>query len=373
MPMMESDSNSIKYWKRSAVTSAMLAFLFLMYSVVNLLIGGTIAHFPSSGNDFELMVYLAIFPVYSVFALVPFVLYLVFGILAIRGNKIGVIGALILSIIFAIGNFVFSGVGIALEPKVFAFFIFFLPFVLLPLFNIYYSLKAIRREVNGTLMSIYRFLACALQQSLGVFVITPWIWFTPPALPAIVSSLLFIRAGEHLFNKEEGMVSKKRIYITNVLSLLIIIVSVWIFMWSPTFSKDTRSLSSIYSSFVLPIIVSSVIVSSCFVAFVPKQLGGGGIDTLYQSTALRRNEESYRVVQQQNSTRALWHERAGGLRKTGEDASGELLLRHEDVSRRRPIIGRPRLEEGGFLYCRYCGRAIPGDSVFCQYCGRRLR
>jgi hypothetical protein len=372
MPMMESDSNSIKYWKRSAVTSATLAFLFLMYSAVNLLIGGTIARFPSSGNDFELMVYLAIFPVYSVFALVPFVLYLVFGILAIRSNKIGVIGALILSIIFAIGNFVFSGVGIALEPKVFTFFIFFLPFVLLPLFNIYYSLKAIRREVNGPLMSIYRFLACALQQSLGVFVIIPWVWFTPPALPALVSSLLFIKASEHLFNKEEGMVSKKRIYITNVLSLLIIIVSVWIFMWSPTFSKDTRSLSLIYSSFVLPIIVPSVIVSSFFVAFVPKQLGGG-IDTLYQNTVLRKNEETYHVVQQQNSTRALWHERAGSLRKTGEDASGDLLLRHESVSRRRPIIGRPRPEEGGFLYCRYCGRLIPEDSVFCQYCGRRLR
>lgn len=334
--------------------------------------------FPLSGINFDLRV-IGIFMTQSVIALVLFVLYLAFGILAVRGNKIGVIGALILSIIATIGNFAFSGIlGLALGiAGIFLLLIFSLPIILLPLFNIYYSLKAIRRDINSKLMSFYRFLACSLQQSIGIFVIMPWIWFVPLAIPALLlSAILLIRAGEHLFNKEEDMISKKRIYITNVLSLLLIIVSLWIPTWIPAFSEEVRSyaLASAltYSSFALPIIVSSVIASSCFVAFIPKQLGEG-IDASYQSTVLRGDETLHHVAQQQTSTRTLWHPRTEGPRKMEEGGSLGLPLRHEDVSRRRPIIGQPRLEEGGLLYCRYCGRLIPEDSVFCQYCGRRLR
>jgi predicted nucleic acid-binding Zn ribbon protein len=361
--MMESDSNSIKYWKRSAVLSATIAFLFLMYSVVVFLSGDVMARFPLSGIDSRL--YLGIFAVQSVIALVLFALYLAFGILAVRGNKIGVVGGLILSIIITIGNFVYSGIlGLALGiAGIFLALIFPLPIILLPLFNIYYSFKAIRRDINDTLMSIYTFLACSLQQGLGMFVIVPWIWIAPLSFPLlIVSAILFIRAGEHLLNKEEGTVSKKRIYITNVLSLLLIFVSLWIPIWIPALPKDVRSFASasalIYFSFALPIIVSSVIASSCFVAFIPKRLGVG-VDVSYQSTFLSRDETS--------------HPQAGGFRQMEEGGSGDLLLRYEGIPRYRPIIGQSRLEEGSILYCRYCGRAIPEDSVFCPYCGRRLR
>jgi hypothetical protein len=99
---------------------------------------------------------------------------------------------------------------------------------------------------------------------------------------------------------------------------------------------------------------------------------GGGIDALYQNTTLRRDEASNHVVQQ-NSNRTQWHPQTGGHWKVKEGGSGDLPLWHDDISRRRPIIGRPRLEEGVFLYCRYCGKVVPEDSVFCQYCGRRLR
>jgi len=51
----------------------------------------------------------------------------------------------------------------------------------------------------------------------------------------------------------------------------------------------------------------------------------------------------------------------------------------EEFEERYGIPGIPRQEESyniGFMekmYCRYCGRSIPADSLYCQYCGRRLR
>jgi membrane protein implicated in regulation of membrane protease activity len=280
--------------------------------------------------------------------IVFFVLYIVLGITTARGNAKGVIGTLIVSIVKVLMVIFFAAIISQFSFMYFLFlalyFLFISPDNALSLFNIYYSLKALRRRryISGPLMTIHRFLACSLQHSLGIFVLVPLlpiyillIILNPlmfiPTLILTISGVLLIKAGNHIFKNSENNISKKRVYFTNIAALFLIIVALMLpsvfFSFAGELAREAGFAISVGSLlFLLPVTLSFVIASSGLVAAIP------------QHKYLLSTSVNIHVEERRNNV----------LRQSGATITGS-------------------------IYCRYCGKHIPEDSVFCPYCGRRLR
>jgi hypothetical protein len=218
------------------------------------------------------------------------------------------------------------------------------------MFNIYYSARAIGAEIHGTLMSLPRFLACSLQYCVAILVgmagmvgiagfVVGYLFtysLPPNSLMMLVPWLILITvfiilfySAHHMFKNDEEDISKKRVYILTSIALLILLS----FFSVPSLMVSQEAFVRFLVVFGEALIIPFIIASLGFVVAIPRQ--------------------SY--------------------------LSRPSAVLHEEFEERYGIPGIPRQEESyniGFMekmYCRYCGRSIPADSLYCQYCGRRLR
>jgi hypothetical protein len=269
----------------------------------------------------------------SEISLAFFILFIISGILAVRGRKSGVIMGLISSIIIVS---IVMILGILLSGLLFLFSPIFAllssPPAILSIVNIYYSARAIGAEIHGTLMSLSRFLACSIQYCVAIFMGVEGIFLLFTFFSPILITLFIILfySAHHMFKNDEEDISKKRVYILTITSIALLILLSFFSFPSLMASQGAEALVRFAVIFDETLIIPFIIASLGFVVAIPRQ--------------------SY--------------------------LSRPSAVPHEEFEERYGIPGIPRQEESyniGFMekmYCRYCGRSIPAD---CQYYGRRLR
>jgi MFS family permease len=360
MMMKEYDLNSLKYWKESAVLSGTMAFLYLLACIALLVLQEALSYF--SIENYFITSLLTASETSSAFL---FILFIISGILAARGRKSGVIIGLILSIIIVLTLIIQA----TSSGLLFLFYFILFPHAVLPIVNIYYSSRAIRSEIQGTIMSLYRFFACSIQYTIAIIVgmlgiallasiLVPFIlpMFYPVTFPSTspstigplisISLILIILfatlyySAHYMFKNDENDISKKRVYILTSIALLILLC---LFNSLPSFLETTEEVGKLLirmmSIFTEALIIPFIIASLGFVAAIPKQE--------YEPKPLTISHE--RIVEKY------------------------AIPRQEESYSTSPVIKTKTYERGGIYYCRYCGRIVPADSIYCQYCGRKLR
>jgi len=334
--MKEYDFDSLKYWKESAALSGTIAFIWLVEYIALLMFREAISYI----SVIEELV--RGFLMDSEICLVFFVLFIISGILAVRGSRIGVFVGLILSVIIVLMVMV---VAISLSRSfthLLLNFVALLPFspqALLSIFNIYYLVRATRTEIYGTIMSLYRFLACSIQYSIATFMgivgVISLIYSLPypimlvPSLMLIILFITLYYSAHHMFKNDEENISKKRVYILTGIALLILITLLLLVSF-PGITASQEAFVRALIIFAEALIIPFIIASLGFVVAIPKQR------YLSRPSAISHEkfEERYSIPRQEESYNTGFIEK---------------------------------------MYCRYCGRSIPSDSLYCQYCGRRLR
>jgi hypothetical protein len=275
----------------------------------------------------------------SEISLAFFILFIISGILAVRGRKSGVIMGLILSIIavsIMIIGIILITLGIPSSGLLFLFspifvLLLYYPPVMLSMINIHYSARAIRAEIHGTLMSLPRFLACSIQYCVAILmgIVGVFLLFTFFSPILITLFIILFYSAHHMFKNDEEDISKKRVYVLTSIALLILLSLFSVPSLMPSQEAFVRFLVVFGEALIIPFIIASL----GFVVAIPRQ----------------------------------------------SHLSRPSAVLPEEFEERYGIPGIPRQEESyniGFMekmYCRYCGRSIPADSLYCQYCGRRLR
>jgi hypothetical protein len=205
------------------------------------------------------------------------------------------------------------------------------PPVMLSMINIHYSARAIRAEIHGTLMSLPRFLACSIQYCVAILmgIVGVFLLFTFFSPILITLFIILFYSAHHMFKNDEEDISKKRVYVLTSIALLILLSLFSVPSLMPSQEAFVRFLVVFGEALIIPFIIASL----GFVVAIPRQ----------------------------------------------SHLSRPSAVLPEEFEERYGIPGIPRQEESyniGFMekmYCRYCGRSIPADSLYCQYCGRRLR
>ena len=351
-----------KYWKYSSVLSGTISFVYLIQIVMFLMVFETLKQLIPSFSYFPVSTWIFL---ESSIPAIFFILFFAGGILASRGNVVGVILNLILSsiitlIIIGLSIFIFI---LTMSPMALvAFVILFCgsPQAILSVFNIYYSVRALRNRIQEHVISVCRFFACSLQYATaiiaGIFAVLA-IFFAivfrlagtstslstfegilPMPLPELALSIgiilltsfvLLYLSGYHIFKNDEETLSKKLVYVLASISILILISTA---ISIPVIGPSIGFLT-------IPFVVASI----GFVAAAPGR-----------ETAIGLPERA--IVPRPPSREHL--------------ARKEQLYEKEGAGHLAPS---DVLRAGERKYCRYCGRRIPADSVFCEYCGRRLR
>jgi len=360
MMMKEYDLDSLKYWKESAVLSGTMAFLCLLVCIALLVLQEALSYF--SIENYFITSLLTASEKSSAFF---FILFIISGILAVRGRKSDVIIGLILSIIIVLTLIIQA----TSSGLLFSFYFILLPHAVLSIVNIYYSARAIRSEIQGTIMSLYRFFACSIQYTIAIIVgmlgisllasiLIPFIlpMFYPVTFPSTspstigplisISLILIILfatlyySAHYMFKNDENDISKKRVYILTSITLLILLC---LFNSLPSFLETTEEVGKLLirmmSIFTEALIIPFIIASLGFVAAIPKQE--------YEPKPLTISHERF--------------------------VEKYAIPRQEESYSTSPVIKTKTYERGGIYYCRYCGRIVPADSIYCQYCGRKLR
>jgi hypothetical protein len=133
-----------------------------------------------------------------------------------------------------------------------------------------------------------------------------------------------------MFKNDEEDISKKRVYILTITSIALLILLSFFSFPSLMASQGAEALVRFAVIFDETLIIPFIIASLGFVVAIPRQ--------------------SY--------------------------LSRPSAVPHEEFEERYGISRQEESYNIGFMekmYCRYCGRGIPADSLYCQYCGRRLR
>lgn len=350
-----------KYWKYSSVLSGTISFVYLIQAVTFLMIFETLKQLiPFNYFSIPIWIFLE-----SSIPAIFFILFFAGGILASRGNVVGVILNLILSsiiILIIVGLSIFIFILTMSPIALIAFVILFCgsPQAILSVFNIYYSVRALRNRIQEHAISICRFFACSLQYATAIIVVI-FAFFAiffaiifqlagssgslstlqeilPMPLPELavsvsvillVSFILLYLSGNHIFKNDEETLSKKFLYvIASVSVLLLLSIAVLVPFIGPSIGLLT-----------IPFIVASI----GFIAAVPRRESVIGFS-----------------------------ERAIVPRPINREYIARRGHPYEEEGVRYPAPS-DKLRAGEKKYCRYCGRRIPADSIFCEYCGRRLR
>ena len=336
MMMKEYDLDSLKYWKESAVYSGTIAFLYLLQYIALSMFREALSY-TSAVTDSRW------FLMSSEISLAFFILFIISGILAVRGRKSGVIMGLISTIIIVS---IVMILGILLSGLLFLFSPIFAllssPPAILSIVNIYYSARAIGAEIHGTLMSLPRFLACSIQYCVAIFmgIVGVFLLFTFFSPILITLSIILFYSAHHMFKNDEEDISKKRVYILTITSIaLLILLS---FFSVPSLMPSQEAFVRFLVVFGEALIIPFIIASLGFVVAIPRQ------SHLSRPSAVlpEEFEERYGIPS---------------------------IPRQEESYSTSPVIKTKTYERGGIYYCRYCGRIVPADSIYCQYCGRKLR
>lgn len=343
---------SIKYWKNSSVISGAIGFISLAQVIISSAILELFKQ--STFIDYSSRLIEPLFQGVSAFSIIFFILFLIAGILASRGNAIGAVMSLILSIIILLLLLSFS-MSVGAGALGFLLLLPFSPPALLSLFNMYNSIRALKNRIEGIAMSIYRFFSCSLQSSvailtgimaLGAIVLGVFL-ASNAGFPNIsrvfegnLSSLLLIGLillfipfilvcySEHIiFNNDEETLPRKRIY-------FLLTASIFIFL---TISGIIPIFGPILGLLTIPFTLFSL----GFVIVMPKkELIMDTMERKVSSQVFPRMETAIEVPREHFP---------------------------------KPMPATSKVRAVGVKYCRYCGRIIPTDSIFCEYCGRRLR
>ncbi|MEM4497341.1 MAG: zinc ribbon domain-containing protein [Nitrososphaerota archaeon] len=343
---------SIKYWKNSSVISGAIAFIYLAQVVI---FSAILELFKQSTFiDYSSRLIEPLFQEASAFSIIFFILFLIAGILTSRGNAIGAVMSLILSIIILLLLLSFS-IPVGAGALGFLLLLALSPPALLSLFNMYYSIRALKNRIEGIAMSIYRFFSCSLQSSvailtgimalvtigLGVFLAanaefpnTSRVFEgNSSSLLLIGFILLFIAFilvyySEHIiFNNDEETLPRKRIYFLLTASIFIFLI---ISGMIPIFGPILGLLTIPFTLFSLGFVI----------AMPKKELIMDTMECKVPSQVFPRMETAIEVPREHFP---------------------------------KPMPATSKVRAVGVKYCRYCGRIIPTDSIFCEYCGRRLR
>jgi len=268
-----------------------------------------------------------------------FVLLFAAGILIIKGRASGLVLSLIICLAILI---LLIAVGIVYLP-IFVFLLIGTPFPVLSLITIAYNISSLRKSVDHEIMSFRRFLAIASNFGLGAFMLfslmslwdllflssggeTSSIFFATIILLPLSSALLLISSNQLMKTSEED-VSKKKVLAFNLGSMILLLALLAIAYQNP----PSMAILTHFNSMIIPFIILAM----CLVLAIPTRMEYYGVEGIETSRFHRKPWETAIPIDEE---------------KMG-DAS---------------VIRK-------MIYCRYCGRRIPADSVYCTYCGRRLR
>ncbi|MEM2261731.1 MAG: zinc ribbon domain-containing protein [Ignisphaera sp.] len=347
---------SIKYWKNSSVISGAIAFIYLAQVVI---FSAILELFKQSTFiDYSSRLIEPLFQEASAFSIIFFILFLIAGILTSRGNVVGAVMSLILSIIILLLLLSFS-IPAGAGALGFLLLLALSPPALLSLFNMYYSIRALKNRIEGIAMSIYRFFSCSLQSSVAILtgimaLVTIGLIVFPAAIAGFPnisrafegdsSSLLFTIIGigfillfiafilvyysEYIiFNNDEETLPRKRIYFLLTASIFIFLI---ISGMIPIFGPILGLLTIPFTLFSLGFVIATP----------KKEHIMDTMDRKVPSQVFPRMETAIEVPREHFP---------------------------------KPMPATSKVRAVGVKYCRYCGRIIPTDSIFCEYCGRRLR
>ncbi|MEM1554846.1 MAG: zinc ribbon domain-containing protein [Thermoproteota archaeon] len=355
--MNENSDEQIKYWKYSSVISGVIGISFLIEIIFLLHLIVPEAFFPTTTVSpsiaewiVEILYFFKSSPQLIFFTLLamPYIIFSTFfilaGTLASRGKYVGTLMALILSIVIVI--FVSFYLSSTYSSGVTSFFLISLgvlgsPQFLLSLFNIYYSLKAIKSRINKRVMSLLAFFSCSIQYAVAIILVIFGMAMIILTIPIFIGMLeygiaknpqliilLFIMAitdislptsfillhisVNHVFNHEEE-ISKKKVSICIGLTIVLLLIITYTF---PIFGFA---------------------VGASTIPFLATSLG---------FAMLIRPPESIEQVESRTIVPPM------SFPATGEEAREYRTF--------------------NFKYCRFCGNKIPNDSIYCEYCGKKL-